>query len=156
MQTQIRCRVLRHLIWVCTICLCPKHWTLGLCGLRESALLTGNSEMVSTINRIKHNFDRAAGYGRRVGKVQLQENVHTCMVKIKPVNKVASRMLLFYQLWFRRLKIDDWSTYFKDSNLGYNWLSNSWVITVQVDSLSIMVVYARLIVQVNVLYRTIY
>ena len=33
MKTLIRRRVLRRLIWVCTICLCPKNGTLGLYGL---------------------------------------------------------------------------------------------------------------------------
>ena len=29
-ETQIRRRVLRRLIWFCTICLCPTKWTIGL------------------------------------------------------------------------------------------------------------------------------
>ena len=32
-KTLIRRRVLRRLIWVCTVCLCPKNRTLGLYGL---------------------------------------------------------------------------------------------------------------------------
>ena len=32
-KTLIRCRVLLHLVWVCTVCLCPKNETLGLNGL---------------------------------------------------------------------------------------------------------------------------
>ena len=28
-ETLIRCHVLRHLIWVYTVCLCPTKWTLG-------------------------------------------------------------------------------------------------------------------------------
>ena len=33
-KTLIRRRVLRRLIWVCTVCLCPKNGTLGLYGLK--------------------------------------------------------------------------------------------------------------------------
>ena len=33
MKTLIRRRVLRRLIWVCTVCLCPKNGTLGFYGL---------------------------------------------------------------------------------------------------------------------------
>ena len=36
-KTLIRRRVLRRLIWVCTVCLCPKNGTLGLYGLRWSS-----------------------------------------------------------------------------------------------------------------------
>ena len=32
-ETPIRCRFLRHLVWVCTVCLCPTKRTLGLYGL---------------------------------------------------------------------------------------------------------------------------
>ena len=34
MKTLIRRRVLRRLIWVCTVCLCTKNWTLGKKGLK--------------------------------------------------------------------------------------------------------------------------
>ena len=33
MKTLIRCCLLRYLIWVCTVCLCPKNGMLGLYGL---------------------------------------------------------------------------------------------------------------------------
>ena len=33
---QWRSCVLRRLIWVCTVCLCPQNWTLGLYGLRST------------------------------------------------------------------------------------------------------------------------
>ena len=33
-ETLIRRRILRHLIWICTVCLCPTKRTLGLYGLR--------------------------------------------------------------------------------------------------------------------------
>ena len=33
-KTLIRRRVLRRLIWFCTVCLCPKHGTPGLYGLK--------------------------------------------------------------------------------------------------------------------------
>ena len=36
MKTLIRRRVLRHLIWFCTVCLCPKNGMLGLYGLKDS------------------------------------------------------------------------------------------------------------------------
>ena len=32
-ETLIKGNILRHLIWVCTVCLCPTKWTLGLYGL---------------------------------------------------------------------------------------------------------------------------
>ena len=32
LDTLIRRRILRRLIWVCTVCLCPIKRTLGLCG----------------------------------------------------------------------------------------------------------------------------
>ena len=32
-KTLIRYHILRHLIWVCTVCLCPKNGALGLYGL---------------------------------------------------------------------------------------------------------------------------
>ena len=35
-KTLIRCCVLRHLIWVCTVCLGPKNGMLGLYGLTMS------------------------------------------------------------------------------------------------------------------------
>ena len=35
MKTLIRRRVLWRLIWVCTVCLCPKNGTLGLYGLKN-------------------------------------------------------------------------------------------------------------------------
>ena len=37
-KTLIRRRVLRRLIWVCTVCLCPKNRTLGLYGLKQCVL----------------------------------------------------------------------------------------------------------------------
>ena len=33
MENLIRCRMLRHLIWLCTVCQCPTKRTLGLYGL---------------------------------------------------------------------------------------------------------------------------
>ena len=39
MEILIRGRVLRHLIWVCTICLCPTKRTLGLYGLKVNWIL---------------------------------------------------------------------------------------------------------------------
>ena len=36
METLIRCHILSHLIWVCTVCLCPQNRTLGLNGLIDN------------------------------------------------------------------------------------------------------------------------
>ena len=33
-ETLIRRRILRRLVWVCTVCICPTKRTLGLCGLK--------------------------------------------------------------------------------------------------------------------------
>ena len=57
MKTLIRRRVLRRLIWVCIVCLCPKNGTLGLYGLnkthRERVSKTQNSwQSVQTQNSI--------------------------------------------------------------------------------------------------------
>ena len=38
-ETLIRHHNLQHLIWVCTVCLCPTICTLGFCGLSESESL---------------------------------------------------------------------------------------------------------------------
>ena len=38
MQTQIRRRLMRRLIWVCTVCLCPINGTLGIIGFREKLI----------------------------------------------------------------------------------------------------------------------
>ena len=38
MENQIRRRVLRHLIWFCTVCQCPTKRMLGLYGLRVGTL----------------------------------------------------------------------------------------------------------------------
>ena len=38
-KTLIRRRVLRRLIWVCTVCLCPKNGTLGLYGLKDQSVI---------------------------------------------------------------------------------------------------------------------
>ena len=34
-RPMIGCRILRHLVWVCTVCLCPTKRTLGLYGLKS-------------------------------------------------------------------------------------------------------------------------
>ena len=39
MEALIRRRVLRRLIWVCTVCLCPTKRTLGIYGLVETPFL---------------------------------------------------------------------------------------------------------------------
>ena len=38
-DTLVRCRFFQHLIWVCTVCLCPTNMTLGLYGLDVSKQL---------------------------------------------------------------------------------------------------------------------
>ena len=40
LKTLIRRRVLQRLIWVCTVCLCPKKGTLGLNGLIHQSFVT--------------------------------------------------------------------------------------------------------------------
>ena len=39
MKTLFRRRVLQRLIWVCTVCLCPKNGTLGVYGLSSVSYL---------------------------------------------------------------------------------------------------------------------
>ena len=46
-ETLIRRRVLRRLVWVCTVCLCPTNRTLGLYGLRNSP---GNARLNIRLN----------------------------------------------------------------------------------------------------------
>ena len=38
-ETLIRRRILWHLFWVCTICLCPKKKMLGIYGLKNAIIL---------------------------------------------------------------------------------------------------------------------
>ena len=40
METLIRCRILRHLIWVSTVCICPTKRTLGLYGFRTGVTVS--------------------------------------------------------------------------------------------------------------------
>ena len=47
----IRRRVLWHLIWVCTVCLCPKNGTLGLYGLIDIFAGPGTYESLSKERR---------------------------------------------------------------------------------------------------------
>ena len=49
-QTLIKCHVLWRLIWVCTVCLCPKNGTLGLYRLRSSHKLNCNTLKVVDID----------------------------------------------------------------------------------------------------------
>ena len=46
-QTQIRRRMMRRLIWVCTVCLCPFYGTLGINGLNCGHLILVNQSRIS-------------------------------------------------------------------------------------------------------------
>ena len=46
-ETLIRRRVLRRLIWVCTVCLCPTQWTLGLYGSIATLTVAFSTRMTS-------------------------------------------------------------------------------------------------------------
>ena len=39
LETLIRCRVLGHLIWACTVCICPIKRMLGLYGLNKILII---------------------------------------------------------------------------------------------------------------------
>ena len=48
METLIRCHALRHLVWVCTVCLLPTKRTLGLYGLIKLENETKDVETIKT------------------------------------------------------------------------------------------------------------
>ena len=85
-KTLIRRRVLRRLIWVCTVCLCPKNGALGLYGLS-----TSNASYNAYFARILMNSKAGCGYNETMKRSQRTATIKDRSTRLTPGKSAVQR-----------------------------------------------------------------